>query len=362
MNFFEKTEVNTGRQIEVDFMKAVCILGMVGVHCFEQINYNSTHSEGIEYILVIVLDCLFGASSFMFCMGLGIAYARNNTPKGLMKRGVQLFSLAYLLNIIRGVIPLCVVALSLKNYDCLSEIPSELVDLDILHFAGLAMLLFGFLKKFKHHMILLPAVAILLSAIGSFIRTIDMGNFWLNQLVGIFIGTAKAGEETQACFPLFNWFIFVVAGYFFGTMFRYCKDKKHFYKCFGILAWAITIIYMCIAIPNKIGIMGTDMNKFYHMTTLEAFVCCIATISALSLYYLISSVLSQNFLNWTSSISKNINSIYCIHWVLLDWIWYPFRWGMDISEMPTAFVLCFAVALCLVSTTIADFYQKRREK
>ena len=38
MTLFDKEKINTGRQIEADFAKAVCLIGMVLVHAFEEVN------------------------------------------------------------------------------------------------------------------------------------------------------------------------------------------------------------------------------------------------------------------------------------------------------------------------------------
>lgn len=352
---FDKNEVNTGRQIEADLAKAICIIGMVYVHSFEQITPNNLGDDAFRYILVTVLDCVFGASTFMFCMGMGIAYS-NPTPRQLLRRGVGLLIVAYVLNIIRGVLPLLFTAWISGDSSCLSRIPRELVNLDILNFAGLALILFSLLMRLRKPYVAITVAALALSALGSYFRIMDMGSFMFNQVVGLFLGTAAKGQPTVAFFPLSNWFIFVAAGYLFAQLLRRCRDKVAFYWRIAPVMWLIVAVYLMTAIPLGIGMMGEDMNKFYDLTTPEAFICICASIGVFGSYYGLSHIVSERVLKPLTTLSRNINTVYCIHWVLLCWVWFPFRFGWGVSTMPEWFVLIFGTCLLLVSATLAQRY------
>lgn len=62
-------DINTGRQTEADLAKFVCLTGMVIVHCFDVFVDFSEISSTVQYVFLIVLNSLFGAGTFMFCMG-----------------------------------------------------------------------------------------------------------------------------------------------------------------------------------------------------------------------------------------------------------------------------------------------------
>lgn len=99
---------NTGRQIEFDIAKAVCILGMVFVHCFESLIAPATEEGLAYYVMTVVLDALFGAATFMLAMGLGISYSWKNDdsyPLTTIKRGIKIFICGYILGFIRDGLP-----------------------------------------------------------------------------------------------------------------------------------------------------------------------------------------------------------------------------------------------------------------
>lgn len=359
--FDRDNEVNTGRQIEVDIAKTICIIGMVLVHCFVYMTSEVGDTTGFEYVVTIVLNNLFGAATFMFCMGIGSAYSRSK-PMDSIKRGFGIFILAWVLNAIRAGFLMLILYGITGNEELRLLVPEGFLNLDILHFAGLALILSGLIRCNKNYRFWLPVIAILMSVIGSFARGIDTGNFYLNQIVGLFLGTSVAGEETLACFPLFNWFIFVVAGFLFGEIFKYCKDKGGFYLRFGIISWVIVTVYSLIAIPNGIGMMGQDDNYFYHMTTPEAFISVTSAVAIFSVYYAILHSVKGGVLQFFTNTSKNINSIYCIHWVLILWIALPMQYIGGMKEISTAAVIIMSIIIFIVSATIAQYYKKLKER
>lgn len=67
---------NTGRQTEFDLLKVILIIGMVFVHVYEKLSiYDTSVLPGTtaEWVLQVG-GGLVGASLFMFCMGIGMAY------------------------------------------------------------------------------------------------------------------------------------------------------------------------------------------------------------------------------------------------------------------------------------------------
>ena len=360
---FSKNEVNTGRQFEADLAKAICIIGMVLVHCFEIINIDVAEISNTQYAVQIVLDCVFGAATFMFCMGLGIAYSRNNTPEGLIRRGGMLLFFAYLLNFVRSIPPYLFCYAMDKDPEWLLLCKFDIFNVDILHFAGLALMLFGLLKKLRLSDRLIGVIALAMSALASFFRDFTTGMMAPDQLIGLFLGTAYQGvEEQEDCFPLFTWFIFVVAGYFFALLLRRCRNKGRFYAICSPIAGAIVAIYLIIAIPNRLGVVSGDLNNYYHMTTIDAMVCICAAIAVLGLYYAVSHILGKGLKSVISVISKDINRIYCIHWVLLMWSWFPLQALTGLPWLTDPQILLYGVALFISSTLLARVYGKYKNK
>lgn len=353
MKLFSQNEIHTGRQIEVDIAKFICLIGLVIVHSFEILVSYSETSSAMQYIIVYVLDFIFGAGTFMFCMGIGIAYSSHNSPAQLMKRGIRIFLLGYLLNVF------CSLFYLFPLGDPMGFV-YNVFGLDIMQFAGLALLLFGFLQYIKLPDWGIAAVAVGLSVGGSFIYAWDTGSHALNLSLGLFIGTFDYELMTGGIFPLFNWFIFVVAGYFFAKLLRRCEDKGKLYLYFSGVSAAILAAYMVIAIPNRLGMMGSVLH-FHHMKTYEAVVCIAGALFALGIYYALSHVLSPKVQALIERVSRNINTIYCLQWVTIAWT-FPWLIITGHNDLPDAVILLMGVAVFLFCAVAARCYSSRKQK
>ena len=89
---FSTSEVNTGRQVELDIAKGFAILFMVWVHTTETFgNYQGIGNVIVEHFL----GGPFAAPVFMVCMGIGMCYAKRawqkiwqNVVQGFCSRGL----------------------------------------------------------------------------------------------------------------------------------------------------------------------------------------------------------------------------------------------------------------------------------
>jgi len=358
-NLFGKEEVNTGRQFEFDMAKAVCILGMVFVHCLEEFVWDeSSMASGLFFTVVIVMDVIFGAGTFMGCMGMGISYSGKITPKQFMKRGLRIFITAYLLNFVRDVIPAIILVLAAgEGY----EYPLMLfLVVDILMFAGLALMLFGFLKSRKLRDLAIFGIALGMSVIGSFVRFISTGNFVTEELLGLFIGTRNSYmEEYMSAFPLFNWFIIVMYGYLYGKLLRRCRDIEKYYAISFPVSGVILAVYMLIAIPNRLGMMNYDIIRYYQMTTLDTFILFFGMVFATGLYHYIGKLIPEKGKKVISRLSSNINYVYIIHWIMVGWIYGVlcfFERGMTLTA-----AMLSGVVVYILANILAELYRHKKE-
>ena len=103
LNLFSQEKVNKGRQPAFDLCKTICIILMILCHVFYVIKYTTTPTLNGEYIAHNLVR-LLGAQFFMFSMGMGLAYSRNNTAKCCFRRGGILLLTGYLLNFLREIL------------------------------------------------------------------------------------------------------------------------------------------------------------------------------------------------------------------------------------------------------------------
>ena len=358
---FGPEEVNKGRQIEFDIAKAVCILGMVFVHCFEELTFSGSDPTGIaSYIMVIVLDAIFGAATFMASMGLGIAYSWKGDADSYIKRGFKILILGYALNFLRWTIPFSIFLIP-EKMTAFETIVVYGLNNDIMQFAGLALMLFGFLKKIKLSDLAITAIAVGMSVIGSFFRFVTFNSTFIDQITAMFFGITDEYEYACAYFPLFNWFIIVVCGYLYGKALRRCKDLKKYYAIALPVSAVILAVYMIIAIPNRMGLMNDDIFHYYFMTTIEVPVCLIGMIFATSVYHYISLIMSDKVKHLIYKISNNINTTYCIHWIIIGWI-STFMEMETISWLSDAGVFIFGAILFVIANILAELFQRAKKK
>ena len=359
MRLFGREEINTSRQFEFDMAKAVCILGMVFVHCFEALSAESADDGPAYYIMVIVLDAIFGAGTFMASMGIGIAYSWKNDADKLIRRGIRIFLLGYLLNIVRDAIPQTILWLVGKAET--DDILISLFCTDIMPFAGLALLLFGLLKKAKLSDLWVLIVALAMSAAGSFIRFLDIGHFVANDIAGVIFGTFDPiSEDTVAAFPLLNWFIIVVAGYLYGNLLRRCTNKDRYYAIALPVSGIILAVYIAIAIPTRLGMLNGELISYYQMTTPEAVILLVGAVFATSIYYYLGKLFNEKTKAFITRMSANLNSIYCIHWVIIGWTCFFFVLA-DYDGLGGGAVFAVGVVLFIVANVLAAQWKKYKK-
>lgn len=356
-NLFSQEKVNTGRQVELDIAKAFSIIFMIFLHALMVIPaFNADVSPTYNFIISNVLGRPYAAPIFMFCMGVGIVYSRHSQWDTMIKRGVKLFLLGILVNIFEFFLPCYVCGTLLGRWDVFPTAGGLLLFcVDILAFAGLAFILMGILKKLELSNKQLIIIAVIMSLIGSFTRFVDFGVPVINLFFANFIGS-KGGF---GAFPLFNWFIFPIAGYVWGQYFIRAKEKKEFFKFWPILL-IIALIYFLLSSQLWGGVASEDVHLYYFMNTLDAIFCIINAHAFIGLCYWIIKYLPDVIIKAFSILSSNITNIYVIQWCLIPlgviFITYLFEYFVFTDLMSFIYSVC----ILIISTVLAVYYKKLR--
>ena len=318
LKFFSNEDVNTGRQYEFDYVKALCIFVMVVMHTYIEFCPDLAQNPGsISYFVNVVLCTIFGASTFMVCMGIGFCYSKNkDNPDFFINRGIKTLILAYVLNIVRSIINIIVVDPALTGTFFSELFVIDLLNVDIMHFAGMAMITFGILLKLKLKPVSVCLIGLILSVISSFFPYFSTNNGVIDMLLGLVIPNKfLGGEEVYSCFPLISYFIYPAFGYLYGIFDRKNKNKKLFYSIATPVCGIIAITYAFIAANNNFYCLS-DLG-YYHPRTYDCIINILATIFLFGLFYFVSNFVPkiiEKFIVYTSS---HINTVYCIHWVIL---------------------------------------------
>ena len=366
--YFTKEPCNTGRQFELDWFRFVLIYRLALVHVFvEATPAAKLDVLGIPYYFDSIVGGVIGPTRFMIMMGIGLAYTRHGTPKEVFLRGVKIGVIGFVLNICRYIIP------SLIGYGItgdtgkyLKELPYLFFGNDILQFVALAMMLMALLLRFRLNPPKIFAVSLVLSVAGTFLRSVDLHNNILNIIAGHFVGVENAAGTPYfySDFPVLIWFIFYAFGYLFGYYYRRLKDKKRFYLIVSPICLVISVAFCVRQILGGYGMMmGAGDNVFYHMHTGEAFICIAACVGTMLLFWLVAQIIPEKLKKPVESISRNVNSIYCIHWVLVWWTvdlaLYCIRGTSYLSTVPAALL---GLALSIASILLAEVWTKIKQK
>lgn len=356
LDLFSKEKVNTGRQVELDIAKALAIIFMIFLHTLMVVKgFNYSLNPTYDFIISNVLGRPWAAPVFMFCMGVGVIYSRHSQWDVMIKRGVKLYLLGVLVNIFEILLPGFLCGTLFGRWDVF---PMEgglmLFCVDILAFAGLAFVMMGILKKLDLSNKWMIVIAVAMSLIGTFTRGLDFGSPILNLFFAHFIGSA--GGFTA--FPLFNWFIFPVAGLVWGQYFIRAKDKGQFFKFWLIYIIVATVYFYVTSQVLGSGIFSDDVHLYYFMTIIDAIFCIICAHGIIGLCYWIVKFLPDKVIKAFSIMSSNINNIYIAQWFFIPlgviFLVYFFR-DLVFTDLGCTI---YSIVVLVLSTVVALYYKK----
>lgn len=354
-NLFSDEKVNTGRQVELDIAKALSIIFMIFLHTFYVASaFNSSFNPNFNFILMNLLGRPYAAVIFMFCMGVGIVYSRHSQWDVMIKRGVKLYLLGILVNVFEFFIPHFVAGALLGKADVFPIAGGLLLFcVDILAFAGLSFILMGILKKYELSNKKLIVIAVAMSILGSLLKGTDFGSPVINLFFGHFIG--NAGGFTA--FPLFNWFIFPIAGYVWGQYFIRAKNKGEFFKFWPILL-IIALVYFLLSSKLWGGVASEDVHFYYFLNTLDALFCIINCHAVIGLCHWITKCLPDSIIKAFTILSSNINAIYISQWFFVPltiiFISYFFE-KLVLNDLLTSII---SICMIILATAVALGYKK----
>ncbi len=311
--------INTGRQLEFDVARVFAILYMVIVHVYEEMSAVDywTPPDSLFRTVIEFVGGPLAAPVFMFAMGLGVVYTKHRNPRAFAIRGLKLLGVAYLLNVVRMTIPYCLTLLSGGSWGSWTVLDT-ITLVDILQFAGMAFLLIALLEKWKAGRLGIIAVALLLQALGTLLlHSFDGLPSAAQYAVGLFFHT-----NSNVCFPLSLWFVYPAFGIVFGEYLRTVGDKKAMYNRVCVVSTAVLLAssvgmkYLGWNLKDNFALAG-DLYYIQHFSGtvwtqsiigIQLFVC-----------YRISLLLGERIKKGTVHVSRHLNTIYLIQWVLIPY-------------------------------------------
>ena len=272
----------------------------------------------------------------------------------LIGRGFKILIIAYVLNFVRS-------GMFFLSYDSLNGALTEnslkaLFESDILQFAGLALIFTGVLKKLKLKETYIFAIGLILSMLGTMVAFTDTGNHAVNILTGLFIFTTHEAATFSFC----NWYIFVAVGVLFGKILQDTKKKDKLYLWVLIVAGILMAAYIFMTV--RFGMMPMSPGHMYYAASpIDAFGLLSIDFFLLSVFHFLLKMVNVSKLGIFVEMSKNINSIYCIHWCIIGALEFVFCFLLGWVPNYAVLYLC-AIAIVIVSFLLARLYQSQKTK
>lgn len=316
----------------LDLARGLAVFFMILVHVLE--NYSSDNVY--ETIIGQVVEFFGGAPAapvFMFIMGYFLVYPPDRNLKSGIIRGVKIMTLGYLLSFLRYNLP---EVLGITHYGGEFDLFSFVWEVDILQFAGLAMILLAAIRRFipwpRTWILLAVLVTVsspLLWGISSGIPVID---WFLNLLWG---------NYEEVWFPVFPWLAFPL----FGMAFRHCcgsEDGKlvmnRRISILGFLMLAAGIVITCTDIEFHYG-------DYYRsgpgaIIWMSGFVVVWLFLCEKVVEKTPDNKVFQLLYYW----SKHITVVYFAQWMIIGWgdAIFPY---MEQSTTTTVILMVIAVPL-----------------
>ncbi|MBP2622765.1 heparan-alpha-glucosaminide N-acetyltransferase domain-containing protein [Streptococcus oricebi] len=244
---FSSEKVNTGRQVELDIARGLAVLFMIFIHAQENLA-NQAVQESLFGQFNDFVGTVPAAPVFMFLMGLGIVYSRKNDPATYYKRGALLFLSGFILNVLCGFLPNLVQAFlsPQSSQTFLTQAIMNLFEIDILPFAGLAMITFGLIKQFNLKNYHVAFLALGFGLLNFLISPLVPSNPILATFLGLFWGT-----NSLSYFPFLSWIFYPLVGYLFGNLLIRCTNKNRFYR----LVAASSILFYSLLFPSFLSFL-----------------------------------------------------------------------------------------------------------
>ena len=345
-----KYKVNTGRQLELDVAKVFAIFYMVIVHVYEEmsaVNYWAMPDTLFRGIVEFIGGPL-AAPVFMFAMGVGMVYTKHRNPRAFAIRGLKLLAAAYILNVVRMTIPFLLARLSGDSWGYWTVVDT-IGLVDILQFAGVAFLLVALLDRWKVGGYGILAVALLLQGLGTFLlHSFDGLSSVAQYAVGLLFHT-----NSNVCFPLSLWFVYPAAGIVFAEYLQTVRDKERMYgriavvSAAGLAALTAGMRYMGW---NPVNVFALSRDSYYiqhlpgtlwtlFVIGLQLFVC-----------YHISRHLEGALLKGAGFISRHVNTIYLIQWVLI-----PYSVDAGVPRLPAWAVVPCGLLIAGISIWLSKY-------
>lgn len=178
---------------------------------------------------------------------------------------MSLLLAAYLLNALRVFLPGLIgikLGIFIKGSIPYGDLLLNLLDVDILHFAGLSFLFIGLLRRLRVPERAYPVIGLLLVGLNYLVRGISTGQIYIDSILGLFWGASETSY-----FPFLSWIMYPLAGAAFGHALKASDNKRVIYIKVVLAGGAALLLAMLASGFRFMYYMGfpeENMYAYFH--------------------------------------------------------------------------------------------------
>jgi uncharacterized membrane protein len=252
---------------------------------------------------------------FIFLIGASLGAARRPSAGTLAARGLWLFALGYLLNLLRGVIPFTLGTASgvITEEQVAPYTPWWLgTTIDLHHVVGLSLIVIAVLRTRAQPGWLWLGIAGVLVLVAPWLRTVTFGTPLLDAPLTPFLGSAP-----NVYYAVVPWLAYPLAGAVFGSMMARSSDRTAlFRRAAAVGAMLLVIGGALIAVQRP----TFDVYTYWRQPASFA----VAILGIILVWLALCDLATRNrwidrwigfFYRW----SDRVIAIYFTHWIIVGW-------------------------------------------
>lgn len=289
----ERKAVNTGRQIEFDYMKGWFTPMILLIHSFQMLVGAGEHVDG--YKILYIIATMTGSAIFMFVLGLGSVYSRRTNTQ-LVKDGAKLLLWQVLWNVFAMAVPMLLAQILRGLFGCATDWPTTWMFMptlfqyvNVFFIAGMCYFLLAVLRWMKTPAWAYFALACLFIVVNPYLYLSEAPT---GIAVLDYVITCIAGGRPEVSLCCLAHFPYVLCGAGFGKVLRCTTDKKSLYKRIAFPAALVVASYFVYACHNNKSLDALFIyisDEYVFPGTLRALANCSSILLMAGALYALSS-------------------------------------------------------------------------
>ena len=300
-----------------DLARGLAVLFMIGVHVLWHWGAPDTWTSPIGRVISLAGGPT-AAPVFMFLMGASLAFSSRTSFRSLVVRGAWLVWLGYLLNVLRGVVP---VYLGLRAGIVTPEqiapftLPWLATTVDVHHMAGLSLIAIAALRTVTRRGATWLVIAAAVVVAGPIVRGLEFGTPLLDAPL-----TPVLGGAPNVYYAVVPWIAYPLVGAVFGALVAKAAsapDRARLFRGSAVVGVALVIVGALIyaAAPAPF-----DVNTYWRMPP-----AYFVGITGFILVWLwgcdlaVRHVRPNRAFDFLYGWSGRVIAIYFTHWLVVGW-------------------------------------------